>query len=561
MEIDLFKMFYTVAGGLGLFLFGMNLLSQGLQSLGSTFIKKAINYITANRVFAVIVGTLVTAFVQSSSVSTVMMSSFVNAGLMTLTQGIGFIFGANIGTTITGWIISMGIGKHGLLLIGLGAIPMLFASNNKLRNTGRMLFALGLIFFGLEFMGDAFKPLRNNSGFKSFMVYFKADSPLSVLACMGIGCLLTMIIQSSSAMLGITITLAATEAIGFPTAAALVLGENIGTTITLWIASIGAQTVVKRTALAHTSFNLFGCLIIFCIFQPYLRFIDWMMPGDPYCVLSGIAGENQPVGRHIAAVHTVFNISMTVIFLPFLNYLVRFVCFVIPDRKHKEKEKFKYFGNVRNLSPVMGMKEAQLVLDKMAEKTSKAINDAGRYLTSEDLDPKLAESVRYIEHATDDMQTEITLFLSKIMHLELDEEESRDVNAMIRICDELESICDYCLNIVKYRDRLFENHLPMRQETREILSGYMEQIKDFYARAKDWIGDEQCDSMRHFLERYDELNDDADKIRDRHLHMIKEQQYPPMFGLTFSDIMIALRRIKNHTLNIGEAICGGRCNY
>ncbi|MBN2640625.1 MAG: Na/Pi cotransporter family protein [Victivallales bacterium] len=561
---DYFEMFYKLIGGLGLFLFGMNLLSQGLQTLGSSVIKNAINYITANRVCAVLVGCLVTMFVQSSSVSTVMMSSFVNAGLMTLTQGAGFILGANIGTTITGWIISLKIGKYGLLLIGIGALPMLFSSNNKIKSVGRLLFSLGLLFFGLEFMSAAFEPLRSNQEFMHMtLTYFSANSRLSVLTCMGIGCLLTMIIQSSSAMLGITIALATTGAIEFPTAAALVLGENIGTTITLWFASIGAQTVTKRIALAHTLFNAIGCLLVFLIFPYYIEIIKSMVPGTPVLPVDtldtkAMYAAEESIKQHIAMTHTVFNVSMTIIFLPFLQYLIRLVSWIIPEPREKEKENFTYFGNIRNMSTVLAIQEARLVTNRMAEKTRIAINMSGEYLASRELKPELSAKVKEIEDITDVMQKEITLFLSKVMLIELNEQQIHDVNAMTRICDELESICDYCYNIVKYRERLAENDIPLKKESRETLTRFIAQVEDFFKSAQQWIKDEEAENLSHFNERYSELNKQADEIRNYHLAMIKNKKYPPLFGLTFSDIMIALRRIKNHTLNIGEAVCGER---
>lgn len=559
MQINYFVMFYTLLGGLGLFLYGMNQMSQGLQSLGSQMIKKAINYITANRIYATLVGVLVTCFVQSSSVSTVMMSSFVNAGLMNLTQAVGFIFGANIGTTITGWIISLSVGKYGLLLIGIGVLPMLFSSNSKIKNLSRLFFALGLVFCGLETMGKSFEPLRSSKSFHHLMTYFSASSHWSVLVCMITGCVLTMIIQSSSAMLGITIALATQGAIEFPTAAALVLGENIGTTITLWIASIGANTQTKRTALAHSSFNISGCLIIFCIFPFYLKFIDWLMLSNPYTIAAD--GTRPHVATHIAAVHTCFNLLMTIIWLPLLQYLVKFVEFVIPDRKYKEAEKFTYFGNIRNLSPVMAIEEAQMVTEKMADKTAEAIDKAGRFLLSTEMLGELSSRVKEIETATDEMQKEITIFLSKVLLFELDESQTASVNSMIRISDELESICDYCANVVKYRERLFENNIPLQPETSMQLSQYLTHVQAFYAAANEWIKEDNEGQMMKFTERYQTLNDEADKIRDHHLKMLKMQKYPPIFALTFSDIMIALRRIKNHTLNVGEALNGRSTKY
>jgi phosphate:Na+ symporter len=555
METDYFKMFYLVLGGLGLFLFGMKQLSQSLQSLGSPIIRKIINYVTANRVLAVIVGTVVTCFVQSSSVSTVMMSGFVNAGLMNLSQAVGFIFGANIGTTITGWIISLKIGKYGLLMIGLGAFPMLFSSNAKVKNISRLMFALGMVFFGLEFMSSAFKPLRGNPDFRQFMAYFSADSPLTILACFGMGCILTMIIQSSSAMLGITIALASQGAITFPTAAALVLGENIGTTVTLWIATIGANKATKRTAMAHTTFNLSGSLIIFCIFPYYLDLIEWLMPNNPAFVND--KGACPYAAENIAAVHTVFNVSMTILFLPFLQYLVKFVQFVIPD-EGKEKYTFHYFGSIYDLSPVMALVEARQVTRKMGELTYECLKLTTGFLLSEHADPNVADKVAKLEEKADEMQKEITLFLSNVMRLELTPQQTGDVNTLIRACDELESVTDYCANVVKYRERLDENGIKLSADSIEMLTNFTSEIESFFAETRDALEAMHLEDVEKFVAEYKRMNIDANEIRDRHLQMVQEEHYPPLFGLTFSDIMIALRRIKNHTLNIADAVHGSK---
>ena len=277
----LFEQFYTFLGGLGLFFFGMKSLSESLQSIAGDFIRKIINALTSNRYLAAGIGALVTTIVQSSSVTVVMVVGLVNANLMNLTQAIAVVFGVNIGTTITGWIIAIKVGKYGLFLIGLGIFPYLFSQNVRFKQTGRLLLALGMLFMGLEFMSAAFVPLRESEVFRGIMVYFLAETYVSVLACIMIGAFLTCVIQSSSAMLGITIALASVGAISFQTAAAMVLGENIGTTITALLASVGTNSSAKRAARAHALFNLIGVLWIFPLFYLYVNLIDFIVPGNP----------------------------------------------------------------------------------------------------------------------------------------------------------------------------------------------------------------------------------------------------------------------------------------
>lgn len=563
-NIDFFKMFYTVLGGLGIFLYGMNIFSQVLQSMGSNVIKKFINYVAANRIAAAFVGVIVTTFVQSSSVSTVMMSSFVNSGLMTLTQGIGFIFGANIGTTITGWIISLNIGKYGLLLIGIGGLPLLFSSKPKVKLIGRLIFCLGLIFFGLELMGNAFRPLRSCEEFKAMMLWFNVSTPWGILACMGIGCLMTMIVQSSSAMLGITIALASTGNIEFGTAAALVLGENIGTTITLWLASLSGGRLTKQTALAHTTFNICGCTIAFLIFPIYLKFINQIVPGNPYAIPTEAFCQatqsewktfGSVVAQHIAMTHTLFNVGATLLFLPFLQYLVKFVNWAIPDHKEKPsiEGNMEYFTHLNNVSPVLAVEQAQLVVDKMVELTEKTLHTTQTFLVSPELQEQLAEEIAKAENKADKIQEEVLVFTHRISQFELTSALSQQIQLLIHTSDELESITDYCLNIVRHKERFSTNGITLRPETLEQLNTFMNHVIAFFRQIHSQISQGQKIDHTELWKHYRTLTQEDDQIKNNHLAMIRQELYPPRFALTLSEITTALRRICSHTLNIAES--------
>ena len=245
------KMAFDVVAGLGVFLLGMKYMSEGLQTIAGRRLRTMIGAATSNRFMGMAVGTGVTCLVQSSSVTTVMVVGFVNAGFMTLTQAIGVIMGANIGTTITGWIIALKIGKYGLPIMGVAALVFAFAKKDRLKFLAMAVMGVGMVFFGLELMKNGFKPIRGMEEFESWFSVFQANSYFGVLKCAAVGCILTMVVQSSSATLGITIGLASTGVIPFHTAAALVLGENIGTTITAYLASIGTTTNAKRAAYAH----------------------------------------------------------------------------------------------------------------------------------------------------------------------------------------------------------------------------------------------------------------------------------------------------------------------
>jgi len=265
------------------------------------------------------------------------------------------------------------------------------------------------------------------------------------------------------------------------------------------------------------------------------------------------------VAANIAAVHTVFNLTMTIVFLPFLQYLVKFVNFVIPDN-HKEKYTFHYFGSIRNLSPVMALVEARQVTKQMGELTYECLKLTTGFLLAEFADPNVADKVAKLEDKADDIQKELALFLGNVMRLELDTQQTLDVKTMIRASDELESVTDYCANVVKYRERLDANGMKLSQDTIEMLSNFTKEIESFFEETRDALEAMHVDDVLKFTTEYKRLNQEANEIRDKHLEMVQNLDYPPLFGLTFSDIMISLRRIKNHTLNVVDAVNGSKAS-
>jgi phosphate:Na+ symporter len=265
---------FKVVGGLGIFLLGMKYMSEGMQAVAGSRLRKMISAVTDNRFAACLIGTLITGIVQSSSVTTVMVVGFVNSGFMTLMQAIGVILGANIGTTVTAWIIALKIGKFGLPVLGVAAFFFLFSKNERMRYTAMTLMGVGMVFFGLQTMGGAFKTPEVKEYLRQAFMVMDGTTYLGVMKCAFFGCLATMIVQSSSATIGITIVLAQGGIIGFDTAAALVLGLNIGTTVTAFLASIGTSTNAKRAAYAHIIFNVIGTLWLIPFFFAYVKGID-----------------------------------------------------------------------------------------------------------------------------------------------------------------------------------------------------------------------------------------------------------------------------------------------
>ncbi len=546
--MDTFKIIYTLLGGLGIFFYGMKQMSDALQQAAGDFITKIINSLTTNRVLAVTVGMLVTMIVQSSSVTTVMVVGFVNAGLMGLTQAIGVIFGSNIGTTITGWIISIKVGKYGLLFIALGIFPALFSKNNKAQNIGRVIFGIGMIFLGLELMSGAFKPLRTNAEFLNMISYFSGDDYGSYFASIVTGCLLTVIIQSSSAMLGITIALASTGVIGFNTAAALVLGENIGTTITAILASVGTSTNAKRAARAHAIFNILGVLVVFSFLPFYIEFIEWLVPGVADQALDD--GSKPNIAQHIAASHTFFNVTSTIIFLPFLGQLARLVTKITPDKEGEGKPTLMLVGESSEILPATAIIQADAEVKKMKDILDRSYNVTTQYLKTGSY--KDLAKVKDYEQITDNMQKEVTVFLCKVMEKPMSTDQSKHTQALIKVADEYESIADYFERIVNYKSKIKDKELAgiSTQEYEE----FMISVWDFFQLSTIGLFKIEKHDIELVNRKSEELRIWANDMRDRHLDRVSKGEYEALSALTYSDMVVALRKIRAHALNVAHAI-------
>ena len=552
--IEPFKMGYTAIGGLGIFILGMKYLSDSLQMLSGGLIRKAISSVTTNRFLAVLVGLFVTTFVQSSSITTVMVVGLTNAGLMHLTQAIGVILGANIGTTITGWILAVKIGKYGLLLIAVGVFPMLFSKNDRISASAKVMVALGLIFFGLEIMSGAFKPLRSDESFMNLMLSLDAQSLLSILGCVAIGCAMTMIIQSSSAMLGITIALATTGAIPLATAVALVMGENIGTTITAQFAAIGGTITARRAAMAHSVFNLLGVFIIISIFTTYVGMIERFVPGLSSFVSPD--GNRPYIAAHIAMAHTFFNVTATLVMLPFLKQLAALVTRLIPEKEGSAKGSFKYIGAPGTMPVAMGISMVFEELKRMQGRVHKALRHAGSFL-QRDLKgrERFYRKVTSLEDETDIIQHEITTFTVTLMQSGgASTEQSDRAYAYIRAADELESIADYAASLCSYMKRLDKYELDFTEEGWKDLLNFHHEVFAFFTQVCRAFNNEDPSSTRKIYDEANRLNDLADSIRKGHLDRMKLGTCGALPALTFSDMAVAMRRIKNHTVNLHEAL-------
>lgn len=550
----------TVLGGLGVFLLGMKYMSEGLQAVSGERLRKIISVATDNRIMGMLVGLTITSIIQSSSVTTVMVVGLVNSAMMTLTQAIGVIFGANIGTTVTAWILTLKISQYGLPLLGLAAFFFLFSKNERLRYTGMTLMGIGMVFFGLELMTSGFKPLRTLPEFVRWFHSFSATSYAGVMKCVGVGCILTMIVQSSSATVGITMGLASTGMINFETAGALVLGENIGTTITAWLASLGAATNAKRAAWAHICFNSIGVAWITTIALPfYFPLIARIIGHDPDTVVTLENGEmSYPyVMAAIAAVHTGFNTVNTVLFLPFVKQLAWLVSRIIPEKQTAVKVPHLTHLDVRMLdTPAISIMQSHKQILFMAEQCETMLEKLVVILNSDKPDEDEENGLFISEQTLDTVQKEVMVFLSELISGQVPHDVTEKVRGQMRMADEYESVSDYAASVLKGIRKLRNNRIQLTPEGLTEFTKLNNLLLDYLRKTAAAIHSEDPNEAVLLLPVNGEINHFIKDCRQSHLSRVTEGKVPPLNSLIYTDLLNYYRRINDHTLNIVEVAAG-----
>jgi phosphate:Na+ symporter len=557
MDVPLFfQITFKVVGGLGIFLLGMKNMSEGMQAVAGSRLRKIISVATDNRFMGLIVGVLVTCTIQSSSVTTVMVVGLVNSGFMNLMQAIGVILGANIGTTITSWILTLKIGKFGLPLLGLAAFFFVFSKNERVRYTGMAIMGIGMVFFGLELMSNGFKPLRTIPEFQQWFTAFRADTYLGVLKCAAVGCILTMIVQSSSATIGITMGLANTGMIPFESAAALVLGENIGTTITAYLASLGTNTHAKRAAYAHMVFNVLGVIWITAIFHYYLDFIRFLLGHNPGMMVLKDGIETYPhVMTGIASVHTIFNVTNALLFLPLMRPLAALVKRLAPDKAIKEKPHLQYL-DVRMLNtPALGIEQSRKEIGFMGESILEMMGNLRHCIEHPAQHDEQGNKIFRREEILDNVQREITLFLSQLVAGNVTHDVTTEGQIQLRMADEYESISDYIANLLKMLNKLQKNELKLSEEGRKELLDLHDSATRYLQMINAAVSEDQPDILTRALADGEIFTKTMKTYRKYHLkRLTEEKRVEPLCSLIFMDMLNAYRRIKDHGLNVAEAL-------
>ncbi|MDN5353759.1 MAG: phosphate:Na+ symporter [Candidatus Cloacimonadota bacterium] len=543
----------NILGSLGIFLYGMRVMSDGLQKAAGEKLQQILNWMTSNRFVAVLTGFLITALIQSSSATTVMVVSFVNAALLNLTQAIGVIMGANIGTTVTTWIVSyfgfkFKITAIALPVIGLG-LPFMFAKTRRKRDFGEILIGFGLLFLGLMFLKEAVPDIQHNPEILEFLKNYTNLGFLSFLIFLIVGTVLTVVIQSSSAALAITVTMAFKGWIDYPTAAAIVLGENIGTTITAYLASMGTSVNARRAARAHLLFNIFGVIWMAIVFKYFTNFVLKIAPWDPN------VQANLPL--NLSLFHTLFNITNTLIFIGFINQLASVVTKLVkPSRSDKLTQKYslKYVSTSVQDTGELNLYNAQKEIIKMADITQEMFEIFLEifYNPNKKMGDKI-DKIKQLEEYTDQMQEEISKYLVQCSYDALNESSRNNINYMLRIVHELESVADSCFKLALLTQKKYDKKIKLHPKADQEIRDYSNLIKEFiefYKLHLDTRLEERDLELAFKLEQ--KINESRNKLKKAARYRLQEGANVRS-ELLYIDLLKNFEHIGDNALNIAQA--------
>jgi len=546
-----------VLGGLGIFLMGMHNMSNGMQAIAGNKLRQMINAVTNNRLMAVIVGFVVTAIIQSSSVTSVMVVGFVNAELMTLTQALGVILGADIGTTVTGWILVLNIGKYGLPILGAAGLVYLFSKNDRVHYLSMMFLGIGMVFFGLELMKNGFKPIRSEPEFLALFSAFSPDSASGLVLCAATGAIITAIIQSSSAAVGIVMGMAVTGVLAFDSAVALMLGMNVGTTITALLASIGTTTNAKRAAYGHTIIKIIGVLWVLPIFPLFLRVLPTLSGVDPATVVVKDGVETFPhIIRGIAVAHTVFNFVNVVFLFPFIALLTKLLIKIAPDKPFKEQPHLTKL-DVRMLeTPMMVIEQSRNEILHIGQDINQMLDDLRQELHTHHSHPERTKNIFQNEEKIDIYQKEISTFLINTITSEITRDLVIEAQAHLRITDEYESVSDRITNILKLKLKLKNSGISLTEKERKDILKLHDSVADYFNLINSAIIEKNRDIQVEATTGGSTIAHLFKKIRSLHLEHIAKAKPDPLLSVSYVNMLNAYRNIKDHILNVAEVLSG-----
>lgn len=553
--------FMKIMGSLALLIYGMKVMSEALQKMAGSQLRHILGAMTTNRFTGMLTGTFITCAVQSSSATTVMTVSFVNAGLLTLAQAISVIMGANIGTTLTAWIMSLGFNVD-LTLVVFPAffIGIILIYNKKRRYIGDFLFGIAFLFFALVLLSSGGKDLdlEHNPDAIRFFSSFDTSSHLTILVFLLIGTVITCIVQSSAAVMAIAILLCSTGVLPIYLGIALVMGENIGTTATANLAALGANTQARRAAFAHLLFNVFGVFWVMCLFYPFVNFVCGLVGYDPVNDKSTAAERAATLPIVLAMFHTCFNVCNTALLIWFIPQMERVVCWIIKSKSNKDEDDFRlrFIPSGIMKTPELSVLEASKEIHSYAERTHRMFGMVRDLLTTKDDDAfeKLYERIEKYEGISDNMEVEIAKYLDQVSDAHLSDDTKEKVRDMLREITEIESIGDSCFNIARTISRL-------RSSKEEFTESQYDNIKHMFELTDDALSQmsvvlikhkREVDVNRTFAIESD-INNYRALLRTQNINDINEHKYSYTAGTLYMDIIQECEKLGDYIVNVVEA--------
>lgn len=553
----------TLVGALGFFIYGMKIMSEGIQKAAGSGLRKMLSIMTRNRFLGVFSGFLITCIIQSSSATTVMTVSFVNAGLISLLESAGVMLGANIGTTITSWLVALLGFKVSMSALSLPllafAVPMLFARKSKIKYIGEFILGFALLFWGLAELKNAVPDIKNNPEVLHFLGDFASTGFFSNILFIIIGTLLTVVVQSSSATIALTQTLCFAGIIPYEAAIAMVLGENIGTTITAELASIPANVHAKRSARIHSLFNIIGVswMVLVISFTPFLDLISWFavsVLGEP----NPYTPEGMPMG--LAIFHTTFNTLNVLIMIWFINWLVKLATITVKSKGEFDEEyHLEHINTGITTTPELSIFEAQKEIAKFGALTKKMNGFVKDLITEQDakkLSKALARIKKY-EDITDKIETEVANYLTKVSQGEMSEELSLRIRGMLRIIVNLERVGDIYYQMSKTIERKHENKVWFTPEQRKNILDMFDIVEEVFNNMCSNLNSNYDDvNIEKAKELEEAINNLRTMLRKEHFKNVEKGEYDFKSATAYSELFNALEKVGDHIINVSEGVVG-----
>ena len=551
------QLMFGLIGGLGLFLFGMKIMSEGLQKIAGEKMRQILAALTNHRLVAALVGVGVTALIQSSSATTVMVVGFVNAGLLSLMQAIGVILGVNIGSTLTAQIIAFNVTQYALPAIGLGAALKLFSKKRRVSYFGEVVLGFGLVFLGLAIMRQGFDPLRTSEGFQQIFMLIGDYKSLGIL----IGAIVTIIVQSSTATLALTLALATSGLISFEASVALILGENIGTTITANISAIGTNIAARRAAFAHFLFNFIGVILMLIFFPLYLKLITAITPGEADFVVQTQAqadlyatpvGDKPHIARYIANAHTLFNVINTLIFLPFIGVLAKISTYFVRGEGRQEVIQVRFIDDRVLNTPPIAIGQARRETRRMAQLAFTTLEETNRFL--DDNDVRRIPELEKNEATLDILQQEIMNFLTKLSHRSISADTSVQIKKLMNIVDHLERIGDHCQTLWELNSRKISDKIKFSHTGINEVAAIADRTHEFLRFVIDAMEQDNKEIVQQSIDYEDSIDALEDSLRMNHITRLNTGECAVQPGLIFIDMLQCYEKIGDHTFKISDTL-------